>query len=93
MPALAKCTPIELKDILIAAGWRVYNEDPYNWSMVRGIGSESVGIPRKGKLVSFQVLYHCLGLADLAPGDYFELLAKVQQDHRANRRTLTSPSP
>jgi hypothetical protein len=60
MPALAKCTPEELKDILLEAGWKVYNSDRFTWSLVRGIGSDSVEIPRKGRLVSFEVLYHVL---------------------------------
>jgi len=78
MPALAKCSPPELKDLLVLAGWRVYNEDQLNWSLIRGIGTDSLEIPKKGKAVSFEVLYHCLGVAELAPGEYFELLARVR---------------
>lgn len=81
MPALAKCSPEELKNILLLAGWKVYNEDQYNWSLVKGIGSESLEIPKKGKLVSFEVLYHCLGAGELAPGDYFEFLQQIRPGH------------
>ena len=85
MPALAKCSPLELKEILLSSGWRVYNEDQYNWSLVKGIGSESIEIPRKGKLTSFAVRDSALEKAGLAPGDYFELLGKVrsEDEHRS----------
>lgn len=78
MPALLKCAPADLKAILLECGWRVYNDDQYNWSMVKGIGSASIELPKKGKLVSFDVLYSALGKADIAPGEYFELLQKVR---------------
>ena len=78
MPALVKCGPTELKDILVKAEWRVYNDDLYNWSLVKGIGSESIEVPKKGKLVSFAVLYNALEIAGLAPGEYFELLQEVR---------------
>jgi len=63
---------------MVLAGWRIYNEDPLNWSLIRGIGTDSLEIPKKGKAVSFDVLYHCLSAAELPPGDYFELLATVR---------------
>lgn len=78
MPALAKCSPEELKNVLIEAGWRVYSSSVYNWSMVKEIGSDSIEIPKKGKLVSFEVLYHALEVAELAPGDYFSHLSTVR---------------
>jgi hypothetical protein len=88
MPALAKCSPSELKGILIEAGWRVYTKDQYNWSLVRGIGTESIEIPRKGKTVSFTVLYQALEKAELGPGDYFEHLATVR-DRQPKARKAT----
>lgn len=78
MPALAKCSPGTLKAILLEAGWKVYNESPLVWSLVRGIGGDSLEIPKRGRLVSFQVLEHCLEVAELAPGDYFDLMHRVE---------------
>jgi hypothetical protein len=78
MPALAKCSPTTLKNILLEAGWRLYNEGAFAWSLVRGIGSDSLEIPRKGRHVSFEVLEHCLEVAELAPGDYFDLMHRVE---------------
>jgi hypothetical protein len=78
MPALAKCSPETLKSILLEAGWKLYNDGTLNWSLVRGIGGDSLEIPKKGKLVSFEVLYHCLEVAQLAPGDYFDLINRVE---------------
>ena len=55
MPALKKVAPIILKEILEAAEWSVYAEDKYNWSLVNQ-SKVSVEIPKKGRLVSFQVM-------------------------------------
>src|SRR5713226_6812133 len=75
MPALVKVTPVQLKDILLQAGWRVHQEDPLNWSLVKG--NQSLELPKKGKLVSFEVMYHALTVAELALRTYLELREKV----------------
>jgi hypothetical protein len=74
MPAILPCSPDQLKGILIEKGWRVYNESPRNWSLVKGIGTESIEIPKRGRMVSLPVLYSALSKAEIPPGEYFELL-------------------
>jgi hypothetical protein len=77
MPALRKVAPIILKEILEAAEWSVYAEDRLN----SGSGI-SVEIPKRGRLVSFQVMENALSQADLPPGEYFRLLAIVEEARR-----------
>ena|ERR1700682_5615238 len=81
MPALRKVAPVILKEILEAAEWAVYSEDKWNWSLVNASGV-SVEIPRLVKLVSFQVMENALAQAELLPGDYFRLLAIVEEARR-----------
>ena len=75
MPALIKPTPQQLRDILVLDGWRLYQEDEYNWSLVKA--NEPLEVPKRGKNVTFEVLYHCLEVADMSPGRYFELRERV----------------
>ncbi|HUA18379.1 MAG TPA: hypothetical protein VMU80_20670 [Bryobacteraceae bacterium] len=81
MPALKKVTPVILKEIMEAADWAVYTEDRWNWSLVNADGV-SVEIPKRGRLVSFQVMENALAQAELLPGDYFRLLAIVEEARR-----------
>jgi hypothetical protein len=78
MPALKKVAPVILKEILEAAEWAIYSEDRWNWSLVNSEGL-SVEIPKRGRLVSFQVMENALAQADLRPGDYFRLLGIVEE--------------
>jgi len=80
MPALRKVAPIILKEILEAAGWTVYNDDRWNWSLVNKDGQLSVEIPKIGRLVSFDVMENALSKAELAPGDYFRCLRIVEEN-------------
>jgi len=80
MPALKKVTPVILKEVLEAADWALYTEDKWNWCLVKD--GESVQIPKKGRLVSFQVMENALGQAEMAWGDYFRYLAIVQEARR-----------
>jgi len=86
MPALRKVAPVILKEILEAAGWSIYTESRLNWSLVNEQGI-SLEIPKKGRLVAFQLLENALSQAELAPGDYFRLLETVQ----SNRRLIGLP--
>ena len=81
MPALRQIRPIILKELLEAAEWSIYSEDKLNWSLVNGAG-ESVEVPKRGRFVSTQVMEHILSQAELLPGDYFSLLALVQEARR-----------
>lgn len=78
MPALRQVAPIILKEVLEAAEWQLYGEDRLNWSLVDQSGV-SIEIPKKGKLVSFQVMEHALSQANLPWGDYFRLLGIVEE--------------
>jgi hypothetical protein len=81
MPALKQVAPVILKEILEAAEWTLYTEDKWNWCMVDADG-ESVEIPKYGRFVSFQVMESVLSRAELLPGDYFRLLAVVEEARR-----------
>ena len=83
MPALKQIAPVILKEVLEAADWRVYNEDRLNWSMVNKSG-QSVEIPKRGRLVSFDVMESAMSKADLLPGDYFRCLQIVEDARRSH---------
>lgn len=79
MPALRKVAPVILKEILEATDeWSMYAEDRWNWSLVNSVGV-SVEIPKRGRLVSFEVMENALEQADITPGDYFRLLGIVEE--------------
>ena len=78
MPAIRKVAPVILKEILEAAEWTVYSETKHNWSLVNANGT-SVEIPKRGRLVSFQVMENALAQAELLPGDYFRFLGIVEE--------------
>jgi len=75
MPALVKVTPGEFKAILLLDGWRIYQEDAHNWSLVKG--DESLEIPKRGRLITFAVMEHAFAVAEMPPGRYLELRAQV----------------
>jgi hypothetical protein len=53
--AVTSCTPEDLKKILELFGYKLYRQDSWNWSMVRGV-ERPVIIPKCGELVSLDVL-------------------------------------
>jgi hypothetical protein len=69
MLALLDCSLKSLNKSLILAKWRVYNEDAFNRSMVRGLGPESIEIAIKGKNVSFDILSTRLELRAFLPAN------------------------
>jgi hypothetical protein len=77
MPALIKPSPIQLRKILESDGWNVYQEDEYTWSMVKAGVESSLEIPKRGRVVTFEVFEHALEIAELPPGKYLELRALV----------------
>ena len=85
MPALVKVTPEEFKAILLLDGWRIYQEDAYNWSLVKG--DESLEIPKRGKLITFAVMEHAFSVAEMPPGRYLELRARVLAATESNLGT------
>jgi hypothetical protein len=80
MPALKKVAPVILKEVLEVADWTLYAEDKWNWCLVKE--GDSVQIPKKGRLVSFQVMENALRQAEMAWGDYFRCLAIVEEARR-----------
>jgi hypothetical protein len=47
---------------------------------VQRIGSESIEIPKRGRIVSLTVLYSALSKAEISPGDYFEILQDLPNE-------------
>jgi hypothetical protein len=75
MPALVKVSPDHLRQILIEEGWRVHAQDPLNWSMVKG--ELQLQIPKRGRMVSFEVMENALLVAEIPPGRYLELRERI----------------
>jgi len=54
--ALTPIPPAALKKAFIRAGFQVVAEDPFNWAMARGTSDEPFMIPKRGKLVSLEIM-------------------------------------
>lgn len=76
MPAIAQIPPNVLVDLLLTDGWKVTSEDTYNWLLEKR-GKDPLPIPKRAKLIPFQIHEHVLLVAGIEFGDYFELLKKV----------------
>jgi hypothetical protein len=77
MPALAHITPATLKNLLILDGWQIRYEDTYNWILTKG-SKDPLAIPKRVKLIPFEIHEHCMAVAELNHEEYFELLEKVR---------------
>jgi hypothetical protein len=80
MPALAHVPPAILKQVLEFDGWKVTHEDHYNWLLEKA-AFDPLPIPKRTKLISFEIHEHCLAVAKIDGARYFELLAKVGFKH------------
>lgn len=59
-PILAPLSPDALKDAFVATGWKVIDEDEYNWLLARGDSDEPFVLPKKGARVSVPVMQAAL---------------------------------
>lgn len=87
-PALAPITPTQLRDVLLAFGYKVERETDYNWSLVKkkkGNGSQPIIdsdppiiIPKAGNRVSVEIMMNSL-LVDAGMNlyTYWELKKKI----------------
>jgi hypothetical protein len=80
MPALAQVPPKALKEVLELHGWKVGYEDSYNWLLEKS-EKDPLPIPKRIKLVQFEIHEHCLKVADISWGEYIELLARTGYKH------------
>ena len=75
MPAIAPVPPPVLRDCLLEDGWSLFDEDSYNWVLVKN--GRPLVIPKRGGLVAIEISSKVLEIANLNPGRYFELLEIV----------------
>lgn len=80
MPALAHVPPEILKQILELDDWHVGYEDSYNWLLEKS-GRDPLPIPKRIKLIPFEIHEHCMKVAEMDFGRYFELLSKTGYRH------------
>lgn len=78
MPALAPVAPEVLLKILKQASYIVIAEDEFNWSIARGDADAPLIIPKRGKLVSVEIMMDALDKAKMDNATYFDFLAKAQ---------------
>lgn len=75
MATLALVPPDVFKQILEYLGWSVAQEGKFNWTMVKdGI---PLTIPKKGGLISRNLVEACLTDGILTPGDYFAAASAI----------------
>lgn len=73
MQALAHIPPEVWKRILELDGWTVLYEDSYNWLLEKD-GKEPVALPKRIKLVPFEIHEHFMAVSEIHLARYFELL-------------------
>lgn len=56
MPVLMSIPPSMLKDAFASAGYRVIAEDEYNWALALATRDEPFILPKKGRLVSMEIM-------------------------------------
>ncbi len=76
---ISPASPV-LKDILVADGWAVTREDSYNWLLEKD-DYDPLSIPKRIKLVPFEIHEHCLGVAKMDLGRYWQRMAEVGYKH------------
>lgn len=84
MTAIACVPPEILKLVLEKRGYKVTRETKYNWTLVpeedTDDSSEPIIIPKRGDLVSVEIMMGTLVAAHILPGDYFTLKAQVEAE-------------
>ena len=88
MPVIAPVPPNKLKEVLELDGWKIFDEDQYNWLLEKDL--QSLAIPKKPAMTSVEVLEHTLSKAELAPGDFFSLLKQTGFSYHGEQDTTTS---
>lgn len=78
--ALAHIPPTVLKQILECDDWQVTNEDTYNWLLQKD-GKDPLVIPKRIKMVPFEIHERCMAVAGIDLARYFELLGKTGYSH------------
>ena len=58
MPAIAPVPPNILKDVLVEAGWAIFDEDSYNWLLMKN--GVPLALPKHGGVVSLEIHEKCL---------------------------------
>lgn len=65
-------------------GYRVARETKFNWTLVADLASgdvsEPIVIPRRGNVVSIEIMMGTLVASHMLPGEYFDLRAKVEAE-------------
>ena len=80
MPALAHVPPEILKQILESDGWKLAHEDSYNWLLEKD-EKDPLTIPKRIKMIPFELHEHYLEVADIGLSRYFELLEQTGYKH------------
>lgn len=83
MPAIAPIPPEYLKGILILYGYKVSNEDQFNWVLVRE-GSTPIVVPKLGEAVGVDILMSALDKSKMDNAVFFSLLA-IYENEAAKR--------
>lgn len=79
MPALAPIQPKEFKMLLERYGFQVQEETEYNWVLFKAEALRPViPIPKKGALVSVDIMMGILDQLKITNEEYFTLLDKVR---------------
>lgn len=76
-PAVAPIPPPALKEILCLHGFKVIDEDEYNWVLADSENSVPITLPKMGELVAVDVMMQTLIDAKLNLSDYFRLKEQV----------------
>jgi hypothetical protein len=58
MSVLRSIPPLQLREALDDAGYKVVESDEYNWLMARGDDDLPVVIPKRGEMVSVTIMQH-----------------------------------
>lgn len=80
MAAITHIPPEILKQVLVMDGWKVTHEDAYNWLLEKS-GKDPLPIPKRVRMLPFEIHEHCLQVAELEFGRYLELLQQTGYKH------------
>ena len=79
MPAITSISPECLKRILVLYGYKVSDEDEFNWILTRE-GSAPIPVPKLGELVGADVLVSVLSKAKMDNRVFLSLLAIYENE-------------
>jgi hypothetical protein len=77
MPALVPIPPAELRCILEMDGYKILSQDEFNWVLAKGETDVPIILPKKGDLVSLEILMDTLDKAKMNDGTYFRYKSAV----------------